>query len=286
MVVIGDPLAKTDLHIVSNGMKLLLTVNCHIVSTDSNQLNSSSSRKEHQSVLDSLVLSYHSLDVCVCMPMYSGNDTPTCHQELCCKVSCEQLRIFSHRWSVSNVTCFSRLQKSKTGFTFTNLKLDISKKTKGVAGMNENCCLVQASRCLLDVNHNELLVYCMMYCSWVQSSSLQKLELNPVPENLQSGVLSIEMFSSCFKLDFLPTSRKYCFSFHKLEVSFTPANLDLTSPVLHCTMDASKLVDCEGLELWEDNLPSPSGDDLALQAHLAFEGEAIYLVEHVVFISI
>ena len=275
MVVIGDPLAKTDLHIVSNGMKLLLTVNGHIISTDSNQLNSSGSRKEHQSVLNSLVLSYHSLDVCVCMPMYSGNDTPTCHQELCCKVSCQQLRIFSHHWSISNVTCFSRLQNSKTGFTFTNLILDFSKKTKGVTGTNENCSLVQASRCLLDVNHKELLVYCMMYCSWFQPSSLKKLELNRVPENVQSDMLSIEMFSSCFKLDFLPTARKYCFSFHKLKVSFSPANLDVTLPILHCTMDASKLVHCEGLELGENDLPSPSGDDLALQAHLALEGETI-----------
>ena len=274
MVVIGDPLSQTNLHILSNNITVLFPANHHIVAvTDSRHILSGKRDITKTPILDSVILSIDSLKVNIDMPMYSGNDTPIIHQEFRLNVECCRLKVFSHAWSITGLTGLTgsiagpntgssntgssntgltvpntgltgssniHLTGPSTGFSVPNLAFDFRKKAKGTNDSNESHCHSQITQGVLTLDYNELLAYCKICSSWLGDNTT--LPFHSTLDPLSSKqLLSLQLYSCSFELDCQPIETKYTASLQDIRVSFTsPQGIML--PVIYCLRDASQLV--------------------------------------------
>ena len=265
MVVIGDPFARTNLEIFSNNIKILLTINRHILPQERSQQQHSDASIDGSCPSTVMVhegavmVSYENLRMKVSMPMYSGNDMPTAHQELDANINCSQIRIFSHRSFLDDVTGLSGLTTSNgAGLCVPNLVLNFHNEAKGIAGNSEGSFRVQTANGVLNIDCNELATCYILYHSWSHSVLMHSLissTHSAPPPNLQSDSLSVQAFNCCFEFSRLPTETRYSFTLERLNVSLTSVSLGITLPILCCQVDTGRLlVQNGGLKCLEPDL--------------------------------
>ena len=293
--MIGDPQARTNLELLSSTARILITANCHAVSSKSSFMKQTPGPRNPTS-FSNLAIYYDQLNIDIAMPMYSGNATPLNNQESLMNINCKGLQVSSCDWSFlgagvsSLVDGVSGSGNSNLGLGVPDILVNTHSKSNGTVEDYESYISIQANSVQLNVDYNELTAYFVLYQTWAQDAVDQTSPLecsslfsSPLMDRRRSDMFSLQMYDCYFESKKCFASSAYSCSSSCMKISMVLSNgshVPSALPIACCPANTRQFVLSPQSHLHFDLLDKSGGvgTNKALELYLAREENGLFTV--------
>lgn len=271
VIVIGDPCAKTDLHVVSASVQICLTLNNHLLTQSGNLATADSTLP-----ILSVAVTIDTVDMTVAMAMYSGNATPQCHQELVVDGVVKQLKVTCYDWFRSNKTCLTGLENTgKTCLHVPTLKINVHNSIKGytdTAASNQYM-LISASEICMAFNLREICIIYTVIHSWILKDRHSEEIFLPLPLSLSSNeMIKIDHYGIDFNYSVLDGTRTFSIILEQVSACLSSPDVNVI-PLLQSPAVVASFTKVESINTIDHVTGHVTDDDKAIEARIVLPME-------------
>lgn len=212
----------------------------------------------------------------VAMPMYSGNATPQCHQELVVDGVVKQLKMTCYDWFRSNKTCLTGLENTgKTGLNVPTLKINVHNTIRGYTdtATSNQYMLMSASEICMAFSLREICVIYIVLYSWILKDRHSEEIFLPLPLSSSSNdIIKIVHYGVNLDYSVLDGARTFSIILEQISACLISPDVNVI-PLLQSPADVVPFIKVESINTIDHVTGHVIGDDKAIEAYIVLPME-------------
>ena len=212
----------------------------------------------------------------VVMPMYSGNATSQCHQELVVDGVVKQLKMTCYDWFRSNKTCLTGLENTgKTGLNVPTLKINVHNTIRcytDTATSNQYMLMSASEICMAFSLRKICVIYTVLY-SWILKDRHSEEIFLPLPLSSSSNdIIKIAHYGVNFDYSVLDGARTFSIILEQISACLISPDVNII-PLLQSPADVVPFIKVESINTIDHVTGHVTGDDKAIEAYIVLPME-------------